>query len=292
MKQLTTVGFLHLKNVEGFDEDEHLARVQEFHSIPDSEKESLKWHHHNTANPNYYRGLAPFVDNDPSHKELFDMGGSIGLCSEEEKAYPLVEETPFPKGEQYAYLKTHYGKMYNLFHALGLNIISLLAIGLGKDRDFFRAWFEKDSLSTMRSIYYKPRSESTVKSEKLGSEDLKLTTPGHCDSGFVTILTTFGYPGLQVEIDGQFRSIKPERGCLVVNLGDTFERVTNFKLKATKHRVLDIGVTRYSSPFFFEPKYSAVIPRNMLAEKSEATAEPDIVYGVWLLKKILTYAEW
>ena len=58
--------------------------------------------------------------------------------------------------------------------------------------------------------------------------------------------------------------MKPEQGGLVVNLGDTFERVTNFKLKATKHRVLDIGVERYSSPFFFDPKYSAVIPSNLL----------------------------
>jgi len=34
-------------------------------------------------------------------------------------------------------------------------------------------------------------------------------------------------------------------------------RITNGKLKATKHRVLDIGVERYSSPYFFEPHYCA-----------------------------------
>jgi len=162
---MTTVGFLHLKNVPGFDEDEHFAKVQEFHAIPESEKHHLKWHHHNRDNPNYYRGLAPFVNNDPSHKELFDMGGSIALVSEEEKQYPLVEETPFPLGQEYAHLKPHYEKMYNLFHGLGLQLIRYLALGLGKPRDFFDKWFEKDSLSTMRSIYYKPRSESSVKSD-------------------------------------------------------------------------------------------------------------------------------
>jgi len=37
-------------------------------------------------------------------------------------------------------------------------------------------------------------------------------------------------------------------------------------MKATMHRVLDIGVTRYSSAFFAEPKYTAIIPSNMLVD--------------------------
>ena len=37
------------------------------------------------------------------------------------------------------------------------------------------------------------------------------------------------------------------------------ERISNQKIKATKHRVRDIGVERYSCPFFFDPKYSARI---------------------------------
>lgn len=143
-------------------------------------------------------------------------------------------------------------------------------MGLGKDRDFFNPWFDKDQISTFRSILYLPRNhENAAKSDKLDSDLIKLTTPEHCDSGFLTLLTTFGFPGLQVEIDGEFKSIKPEPNCLVVNLGETFQRVTNFKMKATKHRVLDIGVTRYSSPFFVEPKYSAVIPSNLLVPSEE-----------------------
>jgi isopenicillin N synthase-like dioxygenase len=106
----------------------------------------------------------------------------------------------------------------------------------------------------------------------------------------MTLLTTFGYPGLQVEIDGEYKSIKPIKNHIVVNLGDTFSRVTNFTLKSTKHRVLDIGVERFSSPFFFEPKYSAVIPANILVEK---TGEEPIVYGPWLIKELTSrYAEW
>jgi len=67
----------------------------------------------------------------------------------------------------------------------------------------------------------------------------------------------------------------------VVNLGNIFERVTNYRLKATMHRVMDIGCERYSSPFFFEPKSSAVIPSNILNSAEDQVDEP-IVYGRWL----------
>ena len=63
----------------------------------------------------------------------------------------------------------------------------------------------------------------------------RLTTPPHCDSGFITILSTFGFPGLQVLVDGEYRFVKPLPNHLVVNLGKTFERITNFTLKATLH---------------------------------------------------------
>jgi len=41
-------------------------------------------------------------------------------------------------------------------------------------------------------------------------------------------------------------------------------RITNYNLKATLHRVIDIGQDRYSSPFFFEPHYTAKIQSSIL----------------------------
>ena len=46
---------------------------------------------------------------------------------------------------------------------------------------------------------------------------------------------------------GRYVSVKPEKDCLVVNLGDTFAKLTGGRLKATKHRVLDIGVDLVTS---------------------------------------------
>ena len=140
-----------------------------------------------------------------------------------------------PQGAEYESLCTRYRAHEAFARGLGLKIAEYLAIGLGKDKDFFRGWFEKAPLSTFRSIHYPTRSESSVRHDGLSAEQLKLTTPPHQDSGFITVLSTFEYPGLQVLIDGEYRFVKPLKDHIVVNLGQVFERITNFTLKATWH---------------------------------------------------------
>ena len=90
-----------------------------------------------------------------------------------------------------------------------MKLLEFLAIGLGKERDFFKEWFEIDSLSTFRAIHILPRASGIVDSSNMTDEHFKLTTPEHRDSGFITILSTLGFPGLQVEIDGEFKSVRP-----------------------------------------------------------------------------------
>ena len=116
MEQFTTVGFAYIKNFAQWDEQEHFKLIKAFHDLPTSEKDRLKMHHHNKANHNRYRGLVPFLDNDPSHKELFDMGLPYHLHSQQEKKYKLVEETPFPTNEEYNWIKEGYEKHYHMFH--------------------------------------------------------------------------------------------------------------------------------------------------------------------------------
>ena len=138
MKQLTDVGFIYIKNVKGFDEDEMLSACKAFHNLPNKEKEKLLWKHHKSDNKNIYRGLSPFLDNDESHKELFDMGIEMNKISDYEKKFPLYEETPFPGGNSfYDGLHEYYKKQFDHRLKLGLKLASYIAIGLGKDRYFF-----------------------------------------------------------------------------------------------------------------------------------------------------------
>ncbi len=285
MEQLGSIGFLLIKNVEDFDEDEMLKFCKEFHNIPLEEKKKLYWKNHNPNNKNIYRGMAPFIDNDVSHKEIFDMGIPLDEISNEFHKYPLYEDTPFPKN--YKNLETYYKKQLKSRLKLGFKLASYIAIGLGKEKNYFEPYFE-NSLSTFRTIYYKPRSQSDVLQNKLSSDELKLTTPEHSDSGFITILSTFHYHGLQILVDGNYKSIKPIKNTLIINLGDFLSKITNNKLKSTKHRVADIGIERYSNPFFFDPNILAKIPSNINNGNSEK-----LNFGDFLINKMKkSYGEW
>ena len=210
MLNLNSVGFFAMTNVEGFDEGELYNAVTAFYrDIPVEERNKLKWHNFAPENTNYYRGLTPFVDNDPAHKEMYDVGCSLKLCSDEALKLPLYEDTPFPPQAEYQWIKQFYQRHYNKMHQLSMKLLEYLAIGLGKDRHFFLEWFENDSLSTYRAIHILPRAAGIVDSSNMTDEHFKLTTPEHCDSGFITILSTLGFPGLQVQIDGEFKSVRP-----------------------------------------------------------------------------------
>ena len=47
-------------------------------------------------------------------------------------------------------------------------------------------------------------------------------------------------------------------------MGETLSRISGGKIKATRHRVWDIGRERFSCPFFLSPKYTAIISPDIL----------------------------
>ena len=50
MNMLTGVGFLHLRNVPGFNEDELLSDIKEFHGLPEAIKKAGQPQHINKKN--------------------------------------------------------------------------------------------------------------------------------------------------------------------------------------------------------------------------------------------------
>ena len=137
------------------------------------------------------------------------MGIPLKRCSDEALRLPLYEDTPFPPQEQYKWIQDFFHAQYDLMHGQCLKLMELIAIGLGMDRNFFRPWFADDSLSTFRAIHGMPRSANIVDSSKLDPLNVTLTCSEHRDAGFVTILSTLGYPGLQINMGGEWKSVKP-----------------------------------------------------------------------------------
>lgn len=61
-------------------------------------------------------------------------------------------------------------------------------------------------------------------------EGFVITTPEHSDSTILTLLSTFNFYGLQVFYNNEWVTVKPRKNSLVVNLGDTFSRITGYKV--------------------------------------------------------------
>ena len=280
---MTTSGFLCLKNIEGFDEQRLLNDIKEFHSMPQDVKRTLYTKQFDSENPNQLRGFFPFQkDDDESSKEFFDMGCPYHETEGCERTKYLVEETPMPEGQQYESIVTRYRAHEAFMRELGIKVAEYLALGMGKERTYFNEWFRTAPLSTFRSTRYFPRA---VKNFEIEQEESSLMTQPHSDSGFITLMTCFGFPGLQTLFDDEYKFVRPEPNQIVVNLGSTFERITNYLLKAGTHQIADIGIERFNCSFFLDPKSSAIIPENIFDQIDEQHDLP-MEYGKSLARDL------
>lgn len=67
---------------------------------------------------------------------------------------------------------------------------------------------------------------------------LALGLPAHSDVGFLTFLIQNGIGGLQVKHEGKWVNVNPIPNCLVVNIGDQLEAVSNGRYESVLHRAI------------------------------------------------------
>lgn len=144
---------------------------------------------------------------------------------------------------------------YRLFEALddfGLKLLRAIAQHLGLDHDYFDRCVS-DGNSILRLLHYPPVAANAA----------GVRAGAHEDINVITLLLGAEESGLQVlDRDGQWLPINPPPGCVVVNIGDMLQRLTNHVLPSTTHRVINptperAGYPRYSMPFFqhFAPDF-------------------------------------
>ncbi|XP_070038819.1 2-oxoglutarate-Fe(II) type oxidoreductase hxnY-like isoform X4 [Nicotiana tomentosiformis] len=142
---------------------------------------------------------------------------------------------------------------------VGKRVVSLMAVALNVDEDFFEKVGAFDPpTALLRPLHYPVAGE-------IDSSDKHMHGAGaHTDCGMITILVTDGVPGLQVCRD---KLQKPQiwedvhhlKGALIVNIGDMMERWTNCLFKSTLHRVTQPTQDRYSVAMFFDPSPDCVV---------------------------------
>lgn len=144
---------------------------------------------------------------------------------------------------------------YRLFTAmddLGLRILRAIARYLKLDAGFFDRSVENGN-SILRLLHYPP--------VPAGAQAVR--AGAHEDINVITLLLGAEEAGLQLlDRDGKWLAIDPPPDCVVINIGDMLQRLTNHVLPSTTHRVVNPSpdratFSRYSMPFFqhFAPDY-------------------------------------
>lgn len=136
-------------------------------------------------------------------------------------------------------------RLFEAMDALGLRILRGIAVYLRLAPDFFQDKVEEGN-SILRLLHYPPLRPGAT----------GIRAGAHEDINVITLLLGAQEAGLQLlRRDGTWLDIDPPPGCVVVNVGDMLQRLTNHLLPSTTHRVVNpaparAGFSRYSMPFF------------------------------------------
>ena len=181
----------------------------------------------------------------PDLKEFWQMGQIVEGENLPVEHYPdnvRVKELP-----QFFDLGT---KLYQSFENSGRHLLQAIAIHLGIGEFYFNKHVYNGN-SILRAIHYPPiinEPKSAVRAEQ------------HEDINLITLLVGASAEGLQL-LNRQkvWMDITAPEGCIVVNVGDMLQRLTNNKLKSTTHRVVNpprekLHTSRFSIPFFMHPR--------------------------------------
>lgn len=179
-------------------------------------------------------------ENVPDQKEFWHHG-------------PVVDDTfdqKIPKNiiiDEMPEFNKYYDELYLELHKIGSRVLSVIALSLDIDKNFFTPWIEKGN-SLLRSIHYPPVDSNLNPHRARAHEDINL----------ITLLIGAEEGGLEVlNKDGSWIKVSPSSEAIVCNIGDMMQLITDKKLKSTTHRVIQDKLTeskpRYSIPFFLHP---------------------------------------
>jgi isopenicillin N synthase-like dioxygenase len=135
---------------------------------------------------------------------------------------------------------------------LGQRLLQIALRACGADMQAGMAGFETPT-TWLRLLHYPPRPEAAA-------DDLYGSAP-HVDFGALTILAQDNVGGLEVQTpEGDWIAVPPRPGSFIVNVGGMLNRMSNGRLRATPHRVINPeGAERYSVAFFYDPHVSTLV---------------------------------
>jgi isopenicillin N synthase-like dioxygenase len=175
---------------------------------------------------------------------------------------------------------------YRTLETAGRQMLRAIALFLELPEDYFEPHVIHGN-SILRAIHYFPITDP----DSVPADAVRAAA--HEDINLITLLMGASADGLEVlRMDGAWIPVTAIPECLVVNVGDMLQRLTNNRLKSTTHRVVNpprekMGTSRYSIPFFLHPQASmdlTCLESCISAENPKAYS--DITAGDYLMERL------
>jgi isopenicillin N synthase-like dioxygenase len=223
-------------------------KAKAFFALPDEVKRG-----YHVSGGGGARGYTPFGVETAKGATAYDLKEfwHVGRELPPGHAYePMMPRNVWP--EEVESFRGTFLELFAAFDRTGARILEAIARHLGLAPDYFVDTV-RDGNSVLRLLHYPP----------VPGDGPNVRAGAHEDINTITLLLGAEEAGLQLlDRDGNWLPVTPREGELVVNVGDMLQRLTNYVLKSTSHRVVNPaperrGVSRYSMPFFlhFRPDF-------------------------------------
>ena len=191
-------------------------------------------------------------------KEVFDFkaGGHLSANPDRQTRWP--EDVPG--------FQSVLTEFFTRFTALSVDTMRLICAALGMPAEQVEHvlvdGFGERHTSAARLNFY-PASDPVPANERRDVNPLgNMALHHHTDPGAITLLIQDEHGGLQAHSKREgWIDVEPQPGTIVVNIGDVMQVWTNDRCVAGMHRVQPVTSARgrYSIPFFFQPRFDAVV---------------------------------
>ncbi len=192
-------------------------------------------------------------------KEVFDFGHKPLKHVADDHPDNVTRDgwNQWPEGDGSAHFREVLEAYYQRCSIISLKLLRVISANLESSPDALTGCFDPRHSSFLRLNYY-PLPQAHSQPEPNSKAIAPMGIHHHTDAGALTVILQDEVGGLQVMINGEWESVKPVPGTLVMNIGDIVQVWSNDLYQAPLHRVTASSTSdRYSLPFFFNPEYAA-----------------------------------
>lgn len=192
------------------------------------------------------RGYTPFGTEIAKNAEFVDLKEfwHVGRDIKGPVPYPQLLPNVWPA--EVPEFKPAMLALYEELDRLANRMLEAFALFLGEPVSFFRDQVNYGN-SILRPLHYPPINDPKLPNVRAGA---------HEDINLITLLVGSEQEGLEVlSKTGEWVGISMIEGTIICNVGDMLQRLSNYTLPSTTHRVVNpkgdaAKSSRYSIPFF------------------------------------------